>query len=227
MTAHCSRSWSRNELKDSTKIRTCRSALSPLTGCLSSDSRLNIVWEAPTWNSGTVERMSMMMEASRKRELTITNTFGVGEAESSINHSDQPHYIVVVANEKWFTNFYPFQFLTLAAFDELGSSKSFQMTFLRFAQHIPSNGCGCNKKLFGRRIINSRLVLTFGPAFANKAQIFITTILLFWEGFFVFFGWRKFHKFRHSLICCLARWGQFELKIGFGRALKTPILQWT
>ena len=40
------------------------------------------------------------MEASRKRELTITNTFGVGEAESSINHSDQPHYIVVVANEK-------------------------------------------------------------------------------------------------------------------------------
>ena len=27
-----------------------------------------------TWNSGTVERMSIMMEASRKIELTITNT---------------------------------------------------------------------------------------------------------------------------------------------------------
>jgi hypothetical protein len=27
-----------------------------------------------TWNSGTVERMSIMMEASRKMELTITNT---------------------------------------------------------------------------------------------------------------------------------------------------------
>ena len=40
------------------------------------------------------------------------------------------------------------QFLTLAALDELGSSKSFQMTFLRLAQHIPSNGCGCKEKLF-------------------------------------------------------------------------------
>ena len=27
-----------------------------------------------TWNSGTVERMSMMMEVTRKRELTMTST---------------------------------------------------------------------------------------------------------------------------------------------------------
>ena len=54
----------------------------------------------PTWNVGMVERISIMMEERRNRELTMTNT--------------------------------------LAAEDELGSSKSVQMTLRSRAQQSPS-----------------------------------------------------------------------------------------
>ena len=70
------------------------------------------------------------------------------------------------------------QFLTLAAFEELGSSKSFQMTFLRLAQHIPSNGCGCK----GNFLPDNHQFPSDANFFAPKT--FITTIFLFREGSF-------------------------------------------
>ena len=49
----------------------------------------------PTWNSGTVERMSMMMEARRNRELTITNTLrgGSRRVQTNICQSQSPQWI--------------------------------------------------------------------------------------------------------------------------------------
>ena len=51
-----------------------------------------------TWNSGTVERMSMMMEVTRKRELTMTSTLIQYSAVqystiqySTVQHSTAPH----------------------------------------------------------------------------------------------------------------------------------------
>ena len=56
------------------------------------DPRLWILLCWPTWNSGTVERMSMMMEARRNRELTMTNTLR-WEVKESLpafhNHNSQ------------------------------------------------------------------------------------------------------------------------------------------
>ena len=46
-----------------------------------------------TWNSGTVERMSMMMEVTRKRELTMTSTllqYSTVQC-STVQYSTAPH----------------------------------------------------------------------------------------------------------------------------------------
>ena len=73
-----------------------------------------------------------MMEARRNKELTITSTL--------LNR------LVAMIDQ--------LPSVTLAAFDEFGSSKSFQMTFLRCAQHIPSKGCGCNKSSYNSLFAN-------------------------------------------------------------------------
>ena len=45
---------------------------------------------------------------------------------------------------------------TFAAVEELGSSKSFQMTFRSLAQHIPSNGLGWGTGIGGQIIFSTR-----------------------------------------------------------------------
>ena len=177
-------------------------------------SQSSIKLLSPTWNSGTVDKMSMMMEARRKRELTITNTLaGAGKPTPSSptqqewgfksshrwstivnqNHRNLDkggkvcitidyRYIVVTTDPPPENLFFfictMLQFLTLAAFEELGSSKSFQMTFLRLAQHIPSNGCGCK----GNFLPDNHQFPSDANFFAPKT--FITTIFLFREGSF-------------------------------------------
>ena len=68
-----------------------------------------------TWNSGTVERMSMMMEVTRKRELTMTSTLA--------------QYSTVQYNTV--------QLLTLAAREESGSSVRRHSRVRSWAQHMP------------------------------------------------------------------------------------------
>ena len=183
--------------------------------------------------------MSMMMEARRKRELTITNTL-TGEGKPTPSSPTQQEWgfksshrwsTIVSQNhrnldkgeksasrliidislspptqhQKTFSFFIctMLQFLTLAAFEELGSSKSFQMTFLRLAQHIPSNGCGCK----GNFLPDNHQFPSDANFFAPKT--FITTIFLFREGSFEI----SFTQFNPKIINLLGS-DEFRLKMG-------------
>ena len=162
------------------------------------DPRLWILLCWPTWNSGTVERMSMMMEARRNRELTITNTFRGGVKESLNQHLpititnirvSQTHLLHAMhCTICIICDFLPWQ--PLMSWGPQRVSKwhfsGWHNTFLRMA--------GAATKSFQRIIINPRPMLTLGAAFANKAQIFITSILLFWEGF----SKDNFESFTHA-----------------------------
>ena len=46
---------------------------------------------------------------------------------------------------------------TFAAVEEFGSSNSFQITFLSFAQHMPSNWFGCKRKISSGRKYTKKL----------------------------------------------------------------------
>ena len=105
-----------------------------------------------TWNVGMVERMSMMIEDKRNNELTITNT-----CKSKIYQISKSvwikYHLIMTGLKVMSLSIVPKQshtpilhiifnlllIRTLAAEEELGSSKRVQMTLRNRAPHNPSN----------------------------------------------------------------------------------------